>query len=215
MSWRSVIGGVLCVAAAGVVGLVPAAGTAATPNKSFGYNVPFLSQKANGTWDKSMNCGPTCCIMADGFLRGTPVNNARIDEANVWLKKNVDAGFAVPNGHPRGASAADMTALMTRSYGLRVEKKYGKSVDDVINDVAGGKLAIVGCHMKQVGGLPTLVGSGGVGHWVLVVGWDGKVIVHDPGTDWPDKGKFRAYTVAAFDASWATQGRVYLLVSKK
>lgn len=67
-------------------------------------------------------------------------------------------------------------------------------------------------HVEEGEWHPTLVGTGGVKHFVLLVGWDSRIIVHDPGTS---SGRFKAYTVKDFDASWATQNRVYILVSKK
>jgi hypothetical protein len=52
-----------------------------------------------------------------------------------------------------------------------------------------------------------LVSSGGVGHWVILLGRDsaGNVILNDPGTS---AGNHIKYSAAAFDASWRTQGRI-------
>jgi hypothetical protein len=45
----------------------------------------------------------------------------------------------------------------------------------------------------------------------LAIGWDGRVILHDPGSS---SGAYRALSVATFEATWSTQGKIYIPVWK-
>ncbi len=168
------------------------------PNYCFQLNVPFLVQLPPGTdWNKTNNCGQAVCVMLGGYYNNGAVASWVIDSENDWL--------GCPKPYGCGTGSGTLQSLLSGFHGLRSSVYYGRYADDVINEVANGRPTIVGCMIS--GG--RLVSSGGRAHWALAVGWDGNVILHDPGTN---SGRYIRYSVAAFEASWATQSKIYIPV---
>lgn len=176
----------------------------AFPPYSFSLNVPFVTQVPPGDWANTKNCGQTCAVMLGGYFKGSAVNSTAITSQNTWLATYTrDTRYNQANGWY--TSLSQLKALLGQKHGLQTSYPACASLEQLINVVASGKPCIVG--VKISGG--KLVSSGGVDHWALVVGWNGNVIVNDPGSS---SGNHRSYSVAAFDASWATSGRSYMAV---
>ncbi|MCX6784419.1 MAG: hypothetical protein NTV81_00590, partial [Candidatus Komeilibacteria bacterium] len=98
-------------------------------------------------------------------------------------------------------------ALLRQYNSLNVSVCQGNSPEDVVNQAANGHPCIVGVMISN----GRLVSRGGIAHWALVGGWAGNIFLNDPGTS---RGNHISYSVAAFDASWATSGRIYIPVSR-
>lgn len=168
------------------------------PNYCFQLNVPFLVQLPPGTdWSKTNNCGQACCAMLGGYYNNGAVASWVIDSENDWLH--------CPKPYGCTTGSATLQSLLSGFHGLRSSVYYGAGADDVINEVAKGRPTIVGVMIS--GG--RLVGSGGRLHWALAVGWDGNIILHDPGTN---SGRYIRYSVSAFELSWKTQQKIYIPV---
>ena len=175
------------------------------PNYCFSLNVPFIVQFPPGDKDHTKNCGQACCVMLGGYFNNGAVASWVITEENNWLAntKN-DNRYRDPNGWY--TSRGDLQNLLWSFHRLNSTIYFGSAPDDVINEVVNNRRpTIVGVMIKD----GKLVSSGGAEHWALCVGWNGKVILHDPGTIY---GKYIAYPKEEFDKSWATQRRVYIPV---
>lgn len=179
-------------------------GLKAYPPYSISLNVPFLKQVPPGDWANTKNCGQTCLVMLGGYFNGTPVNSSRITAHNSWLAMYTgDSRYNQANGWY--TSDTLLRDMLAQYHGLGSARYYGSTPQDVVNQLTYGRPCIVGVRIS--GG--RLVSSGGVAHWALVVGWDGDIIVNDPGSS---SGNHRRYSIATFDASWATSGRKYIPV---
>lgn len=178
------------------------------PRQCFSLNVPFLPQVPPGTWAETKNCGQACAVMLAGYFNGAVVNSARITAQNSWLANFTrDQRYNQANGWYTGGNALNAyRALLGQYNGLQISVGNGSTPEDVVNQAVRGRPCIVGVMIN--GG--RLVSDGGIAHWALVVGWDGRnIILNDPGTN---SGNHIAYSVAAFNASWATQGKIYISV---
>jgi hypothetical protein len=182
------------------------------PPYSFQQNVPWLSQLPpknpadpdSIAWHKTKNCGQTCVVMARGYINGAAVNSSAIEAADRLL--------AIPNGsaYDPPYSAVTNTAKLVwlcQQYGLQATASTGQTPADVVNLVASGKVVIVGVKI----GMTTTA----AGHFMILTGYDGTYLYfHDPGRSQASKGRFVRYSISQFDASWATQGRAYVKVSR-
>lgn len=176
----------------------------AYPPYSFSLNVPFTTQVPPGDWANTKNCGQTCATMLGGYFNGSAVNSAAIISQNSWLAAYTgNTKYNQANGWY--TSMAQLKTLLEQKHRLRTSYPACTTLEQLINLVAAGKPCIVGVRISS----GKLVASGGIDHWALVVGWNGNVIVNDPGSS---SGNHRSYSVAAFDASWATSGRNYMAV---
>lgn len=176
------------------------------PPYSFVLNLPFLKQVPPGDWAGTKNCGQTCVVMLAGYFNGTLALPSQITAQNTWLAEHLnDPRYNQANGWYTGLGL--LQTLLSEKHDLSSSIRSGNHADDVVNYASQGKPCIVGVMIKN----GKLVSSGGVAHWALVVGWDGQIVMHDPGTS---TGSFKKYSVAAFEASWATQGKSYMPVWK-
>lgn len=178
------------------------------PGYSFYLPVLFLTQVLPGDWSNTKNCGQACVTMLAGYFNNSAVNSSQITAQNAWLYGYTgDYRYNDANGYY--TSATQLQALLSQKHGLSSSILYGSCVDDILSQAYSGKPCIV--HVRISGG--TLVSSGGVEHWVLVVGFDGyNVIVNDPGSS---SGNGRAYSKASFFASWSSAGnKLYMPVSQ-
>lgn len=183
------------------------------PPYCFGLNVPLLAQVPPGNWSPNPpgsnnfthNCGQTCCVMLSGYFNGTAVNSTAITAENTWLASYTgNQTYNQPNGWDTNTS--QLNALLWQKHNLHSSVNVGTTLDQVINTVASGKPCIASVRIS--GG--NLVPSGGYGHWVIVVGWNGNVIINDPGCGVVR----RSYSVSAFNASWTAGGKYYMPVWK-
>lgn len=176
----------------------------AYPPYSFSLNVPYLRQWPPGDKDNTKNCGQTCAVMLGGYYNNSPLGSTQITAQNTWLATYTgDFRFNQANGWY--TSLYQQKALLEQKHNLHTSYPSCSTLEQLINIVASGKPCIVGVMIKE----GNLVSSGGIAHWAIVVGWNGNVIVNDPGSSY---GNHRSYSVAAFNASWATQGRQYMSV---
>jgi len=177
------------------------------PGYSFCLAVPWLPQVPPGDWANTKNCGQTCAVMLSGYFNKTAVNSSQITAENTWLY-GYTGNSAYNNANGYYTSTTQIQALLLQKHGLTSSILTGATVDDILNQAYSGKPCIA--HVRISGG--TLVGSGGVDHWTLVVGFDGyNVITNDPGSS---SGYNRAYSKAAFTASWTLGSKLYMPVSK-
>lgn len=180
-------------------------------DRLFSYNgvkilyVPFLPQVPPGDWGGTRNCGQACAVMLGGYFNNGAVASWVIDSENDWMKCDK------PNGCY--TSSSSLANLLWGFHRLSCRTYYGRTVDDVLNEVVNnGNPTIVGVRIS--GGRLTSDPKKGTAHWALAVGYDGyrnEIILNDPGTT---SGRNIHYSVSAFDASWATQNRVYMPVWK-
>lgn len=178
------------------------------PGYSFCLAVPWIEQVPPGDFiTDNYNCGPTCVVMLSGYFNGTPVNSAQITAEKTWLYNYTgNSAYNTPNGAGTGLDL--LKILLSQKHGLSSTKLTGSTIDDILIQAYSGKPCIAGVQIA--GG--NLVSSGGVPHWVVVVGYDGcNIIINDPGT-W--RGFNRAYSRSVFTASWVSQGKPYMPVWK-
>lgn len=189
----------------------PKPANASYPNYCFSLNVPFLVQYPPGDKDHTKNCGQACGVMLGGYYNHGSVNSSVITSENSWLYNYThDSRYLDPNGWYTGGSyQAAYQQMLLQYHGLRTTEYHGNHPDDVVMEAANGNPPIAGVMIS--GGI--LCSSGGVSHWVLVVGWDGShVILNDPGT--VSGNHIGRYTIADFERSWNTQQKIYLAVRR-
>ena len=147
--------------------------------------------------------------MLGGYFNRGAVASWVITEENRWLASHTgDSRYLTANGWYTGGSRLGAYRQMLKSFhGFNTQVHYGATPEDVVAEIQRGRPVICGVMIK--GG--RLVSSGGVSHWVLATGWDGRVILNDPGTT---SGRMIRYSLDDFDKSWKTQGRIYIPVFK-
>lgn len=179
------------------------------PQYSFFLNVPWMAQVPPGTWAGTKNCGQACGVMLGGYYNKGAVAPWVITAENQLLYNLTgESQYLQPNGwYTGGTRLWAFREMLRRFHGLQTAAYNGNRADDVVNEVARGRPVIVGVMIKD----GRIVPSGGVPHWALAVGWDGRIILHDPGSS---GGAFRPLTVAEFEATWATQQKIYIPVWK-
>lgn len=179
------------------------------PNFSFYLNVPWLPQVPPGSWSGTKNCGQACGVMLGGYFNHGAVAPWVITAENTFLANRFnDPRYNNANGWYTNFTGRNALGVLLREFhDLNYTVYYGRAPDDVVNEMLHGRPVICGVMIKN----GRLVSSGGIAHWVLGVGWDGCIFLHDPGTT---QGRFIRYTVGAFDASWATQGRIYVPIRR-
>lgn len=182
------------------------------PPYSFQQNVPWLSQMppknpadSDATaWSKTKNCGQTCVVMARGYLNGAAVNKSSIEAADYKLASVYGSAYNPPYS---AATNTSKLQWLCQQYGLQASTGTGQTPADVVNLVASGKVVIVAVQI----GMTTYKG----GHFMILTGYDGSYLYfHDPGRTYASDGRFVRYSISQFDASWATQGRAYVKVSR-
>jgi hypothetical protein len=154
--------------------------------------------------------------MLGGYFNNGAVASWVIDAENRMLRDLTgDTRYLQPNGwYTGGTRMGAYREMIRRFHNLQTNLYYSVpdphgfgNVADIIWEVANGHPVIAGVMIS--GG--RIVSSGGVAHWVLVVGWDGNVILNDPGTT---NGRYLRITPDAFERSWRTQNLVYLPVRR-
>ncbi|MFA5107205.1 MAG: hypothetical protein WC497_02645 [Patescibacteria group bacterium] len=183
--------------------------TQSYPNFSFYLNVPWLPQVPPGSWSGTKNCGQACGVMLGGYFNHGAVASWVITAENMFLADRFDdPRYNNANGWYTNFDGRNtLGTLLTEFHGLHYTVYHGRAPDDVVNEMLHGRPVICGVMIKN----GRLVGSGGTPHWVLAVGWDGRIYLHDPGTT---RGRFIAYTKEDFDASWFTSKRTYVPVRR-
>jgi len=176
---------------------------------SYYLPVPFLKQVPPGDWTNTKNCGQTCAVMLGGYFNKTAVTSTQITAQNTWLANYThDTRYNNANGwYTGGSSIGAYRTLLSQVHHLNSFVYNGSSFDDILNYGCDGFPVIAGVMIS--GG--NLVSSGGLAHWVIVVGYDGcNVIINDPGSS---SGNARRYSLATFVASWSTQAKIYMPIS--
>jgi len=181
------------------------------PPYCFSLNVPFITQVPPGSWSGTKNCGQACGVMLGGYFNNGAVAPWVITAENSWLANYTgNQNYNQPNGwYTSGSNLGAYLAMLHQFHALNTAVYYGQAPDDVVNEINNGRPVIVGVMIKN----GILVSSGGASHWALAVGFDGDVYIYlnDPGTS---GGNHKRYIMSAFNASWATQGRIYIPVWK-
>ena len=179
------------------------------PGYCFHLNMRWLRQFPPGDQYNTKNCGQACGVMLGGYFNNGYVEPWVITAENQFLADRLDdSRFDSPNGWYTNFSGRNaLGILLTEFHGLHYTVYYGNRANDVINEVAHGHPVICGVMIKK----GRIVSSGGTAHWVLAVGWNGNVILHDPGSSY---GCYRQISVSDFEASWATQGKIYVPVRR-
>lgn len=186
-------------------------GAAAYPSMCIDLRVPWLAQVPPGDWANTKNCGQAVGIMLGGKFNAGRVSSDVITWENSWLAKRLnDNRYLSANGWYTNFSGANALGILLREFhALNYSVYYGNRADDIVNEMAKGRPVIVG--VKISGG--RLSSSSGVAHWALAVGYEpGYIYLNDPGTS---SGRFIKYAISTFEASWATQGKIYVPVWKK
>lgn len=183
---------------------------ASYPNYSYGLGVPWVLQLLpNSDWGHTKTCGQACAAMLGGYFNHAAISQQTIINEDNWLNSLFPGlGYNTPNSYYTNFDGRNALGRLLREYhGLQYAIYYGNHADDVVNEILRGRPVIVGVMIS--GG--RLVSSGGVAHWAVAKGWDSRIILNDPGSS---SGNCIPYSVAAFEASWATQGKVYVPVWK-
>jgi hypothetical protein len=189
-------------------GAEPAA--AAYPPMCIDLRVPWLSQVPPGDWANTKNCGQAVGVMLGGKFNAGRVSSDVITWENTWLASRLNDGrYRNANGWYTNFSGANALGILLREFhALKYAVYNGRGADDVVNEMAKGRPVIVGVMIKS----GRLCSSGGVAHWALAVGYTpGYIYLNDPGTS---SGRFIKYAISTFEASWATQGKIYVPVWK-
>jgi len=186
---------------------------ATMPSSCFVLPVPWLPQIPPGDWSNTKNCGQAVAVMLGGYFNHGTLAAWVITEENKWLAAHFnDNRYLSPNGWYTGQdNAAPLRELLWNFHALAAPYYQGSTAADVVWEGARGKPVIVGVKTN----MGTTIG---VSHWMLFVGWDGKYMYFaDPGHSYRSNygGSYFRYTVTQFEASWATQGKVYLPVTRR
>jgi len=155
------------------------------------------------------NCGQAVGVMLGGHFNNEVVEPWVITAENNYLADRFnDDRYRNPNGwYTNFNNDNRLGTMLTEFHALHYSVYHGNGPDDVVMEMAHGRPVICGVMIKE----GRLVSSGGEAHWVLAVGWDGRIYLHDPGTK---SGRYIRYSLAAFERSWATQGKIYAPVWK-
>lgn len=204
---------------AGFFGALPSVVGAQYPSYRITLQVPFLQQPGDAN---TKNCGQTCVAMAAGYYRGFTPSSQHVANENRWLSQRFNDSRYVQdaNGYftyfrRDWRNPNCLGVLIRENAGLNYGLACGQTPLAVVQELAKGRPVIVGVRIKE----GSLVASGGVEHWALAVGWDHTdrtVLLHDPGSR---NGRFKKYSLAEFDASWASNSaegssRVYAPISR-
>ncbi len=178
-----------------------------TPGYCFVLSVPFIAQVPPGDWGNTKNCGQACAVMLGGYFNGGTVAPWVITAENSWLANYTgDSRYRNANcWYTGGGRLGAYRELLRQFHGLQSAAYNGRTIDDVLNEVTRGLPVIVGERISD----GWIVPSGGVSHWALVIGWNGNVILHNPGSS---GGAYNWISQSVFEQSWAQDGRIYIPV---
>ncbi len=181
----------------------------AYPQYSFYLPIRWIRQWPPGDMGNTKNCGQACGVMLGGYFNHGYVEPWVITAENNYLASRFnDPRFLDPNGWYTNFSGRNaLGTMLTEFHALRYSVYHGNGPDDVVAEMAHGRTVICGVMIKR----GILVGSGGQAHWVLAVGWDGSIYLHDPGTS---NGRYLRCPLGDFSRTWATQGNIYVPVWK-
>lgn len=183
------------------------------PNYPILMFVPWIKQPGDNLNTK--NCGQTCTMMAYRYFYGGTLSVSDVVSANTWLRVRFsdprytqDANGWYTTFYVSGQrNPNSLGVLLTDLTGLRYGLGIGRDTTDITRQLAQGCPVIAGVRIS--GGK---LGTSGVDHWCMVVGWDPQkreLILNDPGTV---TGHFKHISLTDFDATWATSGRIYAAV---
>lgn len=182
-----------------------------------GYSVPYLSQ-IDPNWPvNNYNCGQACVTMAAAYYGiYSPYysfNYSRIVEQNQWLMSRFPyAGFNT--GTSTGMYTDHLKAILQEKHGLTSPRYYYNNINQMISDLANGKLCIASVRANSKG---LVASSYGDKHWVLVTGYDaGEFIINDPwnnSSNAPEDGIARRYSLSEFVSSWSYE-KIHIPVSQ-
>jgi hypothetical protein len=155
--------------------------------------------------------------MLVAYYFNNPISATTISVFNDWLRFrfNDPRYTSTVNGWytnlPPYSSRNELGTLLSERLTLKYAVLTGSSdLFGPVYELSQGHPPIMAVMIS--GG--RLVATGGVAHWVLLVGWEAAtrtVIVNDPGTR---NGNGIRYPAADFDKSWKTQDRVYVRVTR-
>lgn len=171
-------------------------------------SVPWLPQVSPGDWANTKNCGQTVSLMVDGYYDRYSPTSSDITNANQWLRTRFgDRRYLDANGYYTHFTTGrnELGAMLSELHGIRYSVLHGGNTSSILYQLNLGRPVIVGCKISR----GSLVATGGVPHWSLVIGWDPvrrEFIMNEPGSS---SGRMRRVSITQFDASWATQGRIY------
>ena len=179
----------------------------------FLLNVPFLPQvpppdSATQTdWSKTKNCGQTSVLMTMAFLnRFTPSSQQIVNEDSWLATKYNNTSFKAPYST---FTNTDQLKTLTSEYWQYQQTMSGKCSGSagcknfLYNSIMQSKPVVVAVRLNMSSSTST------AGHFMVLIGMnDTTVVVNDPGHT---KGGGIQYSYSQFDASWATQGRAYVV----
>jgi hypothetical protein len=147
--------------------------------------------------------------MLGGYFNNGYVEPWVITDENHYLANRFnDPRYNDPNGWYTNFTGQNrLGTMLTEYHALRYSVYHGNGPDDVVMEMTHSRPVICGVMINQ----GRLVDHGGQAHWVLAVGWDGRIFLHDPGTK---SGRYIWYSLGDFERSWATQGKAYVPVWK-
>ncbi|KKQ79584.1 MAG: Regulator of chromosome condensation [Parcubacteria group bacterium GW2011_GWC2_38_7] len=167
--------------------------------------VNFKSQSPPGDWQSNMNCGPTSALMLGSYYTGLEPTSTDLVELIDWM---YSTQMIIPqnnaeyyDGNVTGISQLEKILLQYFPMGS-VVRQSKKDLDFIRKQLLKQNPVIVGVNINM--------NATQFGHFMVVVGLsEAQVTVHDPGKTF---GAYHKYSLAQFQASWATSNYATLVV---
>lgn len=148
----------------------------------FNLAVPFTSQAPLGVWDGTHEetCEEASVLMAASFILDKKIESSSTADADLlaivdWEKKNF--GFWKDTNAERTAN------MLEKIYNLHPEIKYGITIKDIKEAIAGGSPVILPAAGRDLKN-QYFTAPGPLYHMLVAKGYtkEGKIITNDPGT---------------------------------
>jgi len=167
--------------------------------------VNFKTQSPPGDWQGNMNCGPTSALILGSYYTGVEPTASGLIQLLDWMYEQQiivpqnDAEYY--DGNVTSVSQLEKILLEYFPLGETIRQNK-KDLDFIRKQLLKQNPVIVGVNINM--------NATQFGHFMVVVGLsETQVTVHDPGKT---LGAYRKYSLAQFQASWATSNHATLVV---
>lgn len=167
--------------------------------------VNFKPQSPPGDWQGNMNCGPTASLMLGSYYIGTePTTNDLIKVLDwLYLEQIISPQSNAEYYDGNVTSISQLEKVLLQYFGVgQTIRQNKKDLEFIRKQVLKQNPVIVGVNINM--------NATQFGHFMVVVGLsETQVTVHDPGKT---LGGYKKYSLAQFQASWATSNYATLVV---
>lgn len=200
-------------------------GSCVGPASELKLAVPWIPQVPPGSWDKTMNCGPTSYLMIDSFYRAVTPTSFGIKAIDDWMAANI-TGWSLNNynGDPQGSNTGEISRVATEYGTYPGSTKFsGATCENLKAELQAGRPVIVVIDTQTKNNHPsTTMKPSGHGHFAVLGGMDKEyVYLFDPGRSVAVQGcgencQGRRFTLDSFYEIWSKHGRTgnYILKEK-